>query len=342
MNVSVAPALRVFVVCLLAASLATVAAARTSTGPNQDKSKAPPQISADEQKAIAKIRAAADLPAKLLAAEEYVKKFPKSTQRLEVARAIAAEISKVTDAAMMTSLSEKYLATFTEAKEAGVIQVLLIDTHARGGRVAEAFKIGTPYLEKNPEDAPTMTQLALVGIDQAKRGNATFVPQSVTYAKKAIELIEADKKPEEVDAATWQVYKKDWLPQLYLSLGIVSYMTGNKEDAKARFEKTVAIGAMDPMGYIMLGTLANEEYQQMAERYKTLMAGPAKDETLKRANTKLDEIIDLYAHAVGLMAGDARYQNLHDQILQDLTAYYKYRKNSTDGLQELINKYKKP
>jgi hypothetical protein len=138
------------------------------------------------------------------------------------------------------------------------------------------------------------------------------------------------------------MYKKDWLPQLYLSLGIVSYMTGNKDDAKARFEKTVAIGAMDPMGYIMLGTLANEEYQQMAERYKTLMAGPAKDETLKRANTKLDEIIDLYAHAVGLMTGDARYQTLHDQILQDLTAYYKYRKNSTDGLQELINKYKKP
>jgi hypothetical protein len=58
---------------------------------------------------------------------------------------------------------------------------------------------------------------------------------------------------------------------------------------------------------------------------------------------KLDEVIELYAHAIGLSEGNAVYQQLHDQLLQDLEAYYKYRHNgSTDGLQQLIGKYKKP
>jgi hypothetical protein len=300
-------------------------------------------VSADEQKALAKIQAAPDAAAKLLAAEEYVKKYPKSTQRLDIARALAAEIGKVTDPVQLTSLSEKYLTIFTDGKEASVVQVIVIDAHARGGRIEEAFKAGAPYLEKNPEDVATLAQLSLVGIDQAKRGNAKFVQPSIVYGKKAIELIEADKKPEDFDATAWEDYKKNWLPQIYVAVGVASYLTGNKEDAKARFEKSTALSATDPMGFIMLGTLANEEYQGLAERYKTLMAGAAKDETLKRANAKLDEVIDLYAHAIGLMTGDARYQSLHDAIMGDLKTYYMHRHNNSDaGLQELINKYKKP
>jgi hypothetical protein len=57
----------------------------------------------------------------------------------------------------------------------------------------------------------------------------------------------------------------------------------------------------------------------------------------------LDEVIETFAHAVGLAEGQAPYQQLHDQILQDLQAYYKYRHGgSTDGLQQLIDKYKTP
>ena len=44
-----------------------------------------------------------------------------------------------------------------------------------------------------------------------------------------------------------------------------------------------------------------------------------------------------------LAAGNAHYQKLHDELLVDLKNYYSYRHNSsTEGLQQLIDKYKKP
>jgi hypothetical protein len=56
----------------------------------------------------------------------------------------------------------------------------------------------------------------------------------------------------------------------------------------------------------------------------------------------MDEVIEMWAQAVGLAEGEALYQQLHDQLIQDLQAYYKYRHGgSTDGLQQLIGKYKK-
>lgn len=344
MKVRNAPAKRVFAICLLAASLAGMAVTgRAQQAPPPQNKPAAPQMSADEQKALVKFDQAPDLAAKLLAAEEFLKKYPQSSKRLDMARYLAGEIGKETDPAMLTAHSEKYLAIFTDAKESSLMQVMLIDTYSRSNRIEDAFKIAPAYLEKNPEDAPTLTQLALVGIDQAKRGNGKFVQPSMTYGVKAIALIEADKKPEEFDPTLWATYKREWLPQLYLSLGVASYMTGDKAGAKSRFDKAIALNNTDPMGFIMLGTMANEEYQGLADSYKSQMPGAAREETLKRANAKLDEVIDWYAHAVGLMVGDARYQSLHDTILGDLQAYYKYRhNNSTDGLQELINKYKKP
>ena len=99
-----APASRVFVICLLAAGLPAATLATTST--YQDRSKAAPQMSADEQKALKKIQDGADAAAKLQAAEEYVKKYPKSTRRLDIARYLATEIGKVADPAAMTTLSQ--------------------------------------------------------------------------------------------------------------------------------------------------------------------------------------------------------------------------------------------
>jgi hypothetical protein len=44
-----------------------------------------------------------------------------------------------------------------------------------------------------------------------------------------------------------------------------------------------------------------------------------------------------------LSKGKPLYQQLHDQILQDLQSYYAYRHGgSTDGMQQLIDKYKQP
>ena len=57
----------------------------------------------------------------------------------------------------------------------------------------------------------------------------------------------------------------------------------------------------------------------------------------------MDKAIDLYARALGASAGKPEHKQLEDQVLQSITPYYKYRHNgSTEGLQQLIDKYKTP
>jgi len=57
------------------------------------------------------------------------------------------------------------------------------------------------------------------GADQAKRKNPKFIEQSLKYGSRAIELMEADKKPANVDDADWKKYKTEVLPELYQSMG---------------------------------------------------------------------------------------------------------------------------
>jgi hypothetical protein len=71
--------------------------------------------------------------------------------------------------------------------------------------------------------------------------------------------------------------------------------------------------------------------------------GPQKNEALVKATEKMDKVIDLYARALGASAGKPEHKNLNEQVLQAVTPYYKFRHNgSTEGLQQLIDKYKTP
>ena len=75
--------------------------------------------------------------------------------------------------------------------------------------------------------------------------------------------------------------------------------------------------------------------------YVSLPAGAAKQDTLKRVESLLDTIIDSYARAAGLATGRPEYQTLLQQVIPDLTNYYKYRHDqSTKGLRQLIEQYR--
>jgi hypothetical protein len=93
----------------------------------------------------------------------------------------------------------------------------------------------------------------------------------------------------------------------------------------------------------MLAALLNDEYQVEAKQYQSMPAGTARDEQLKKVQAALDRVIDAYAHAVALAEGSAPLQQIRQQYVQDLESYYKYRHNgSTEGMQQLIDKYKAP
>ena len=257
---------------------------------------------------------------------------------------VVAEIGKVTDPAQQITMLENAATIFNQPEDARKDQPRSSWTRI-SKRIALTTHSASPPLivEKNPNDVTVLTHMSLLGTDQAKARNAKFVQVSQTYGAKAIELIEADKMPAGMDAAAWGQYKTRWLPQLYQSMGILAFVTGNKAEAKVKLDKAVAVNTTDPVTYMLLGSLSNEEYQQLAEQHKTMAAGPMKDQVLKDAHIKLDAVIEMFARAVALSEGKPQYQQLHDQLRTDLTAYYKYRNNGKEeGLQQLIDKYKKP
>jgi hypothetical protein len=56
----------------------------------------------------------------------------------------------------------------------------------------------------------------------------------------------------------------------------------------------------------------------------------------------MDEVVDWFARAIANSEGKAGYEAMQQALMQQLTQYYSFRhNNSTAGLKELIEKYKK-
>jgi tetratricopeptide (TPR) repeat protein len=323
----------------LATSSAVMGAALQNTQ-TQDKG---PAISQEESNALKKVQSATDPAARQQAAAEYIKKYPKSAMRPRVAGFMVGKISEIQDPAQKIASAKSFLSVFTEPSEAEMINPTLLDAYIKANRLDDAFQLASTMTAKNPNDVATLTQMALIGIDQVRRQNTKFAQQGQQFGTKAIELIEADKKPATMDAALWAQYKTRWLPQLYQSVGLVALMNQNSADARAKFEKAAALDPSDPLTFALLGQINRDEYQQMAQQYKSMAAGAEKDALLKKIETQIDKIIDLYAHAIALSEGKPQYQPLKDQVMPELQDLYKFRhQNSTEGLQQLIDKYKKP
>jgi hypothetical protein len=304
----------------------------------QEKKSVPLPVA--ELEAFNAINAAPSAAAKLTLAEEFLKKFPKSKARTEVAGLVASEIAKTKDATEATTLAEKAGTIFTTASEQEMINPVLLDAYAAANRVEDAFKLAAKMLSANPDDLHVLLQMTFIGTEQAKRKNMTYAPQTLQYGARAIELIEANKKPVQTDEATWTRYKSS-LPQLYQQTAILNLIAGNPGEAKTRLVKSIALSPNDPYSFALLGFLLNDEYTKLVPAFQAMPDGKPKEDEKKRLEGILDTIIDNYAHVAAIATGRPEYQELIKQVVPDLTSYYKYRhNNSTEGLQELIDKYK--
>lgn len=306
---------------------------------DQPKQNAP---SKGEQEAAAKVQSALDVPAKVAAAGEFVKKYPKSLQRTQIVTYVAREVEKLQDGPQRIAQLENLLTVFKEPGEADIINRVLIEAYLKATRFDEAFSLADKVLAKHPDDIATLWVMTRVGVDQAHQNNSKFAPQSAKYGEQAIQVIESGKKPDNLDEALWTQYQTKWLPQLYQWAGMLSMISGSPDVAKKRLEKALSLEPLNPVHYYLLGSIANDEYEKLAVEYQKLGAGPLRDAKREMAEKKMDEVVDVWSHTLALAEGDAQYQQLYDAVLKDVQTYYKYRHGSTDGMQQLIDKYKKP
>jgi hypothetical protein len=301
----------------------------------------PPKVPEAELKAAKALEAITDVPALIAAAGEFLKKYPKSALRPQLAPLVADRIGLTTDPAQQIAQGESYRKVFNAPGEAEHVDAHLISAYTAASRFDEAFALASTALDKSPDPLVAMINLTRGGLEEARKGNVKYIPQSRQYGLKAVELIEGDRKPEAVTAERWADYKTRWLPQLYQWLAMISLQSGDKADAKARLTTAVGLNPHDPINYVVMSSMANDEYQRLAQAHKAA-TGAEKAELFKKAQAQMDEVIDAYAHAIALAEGNPQYDGLRAQLRPDLEEYYKYRhNNSTEGLQALIDKYKK-
>jgi tetratricopeptide (TPR) repeat protein len=338
--------LRVSAACVLAFIIPIASLAHASSIDGQDQKQAQtkdqlPQVSEDEQKALAKINAATGADAKLKAAAEYLKKYSKSQMRPRVAGVIADEIIAVKDSSQKITLAQNYTTTFNQPNEADLVKPALVEAYLNSGKIDEALKESSKYLEKNPDDVIMLTQLALSGMNQAQKQAASpkLLQESSQAAGKAIEMMETDKKPERMTVDAWNTYRNTWLPRIYQAHGAILYFSNDKARARDRLEKAVGVDPYDPPTLLLLVNVTNEEYQDLAKKYQA----EKKSDILNLALTKMDETIDWMARAIAATEGNSQFKEVNQQLKENMKQYYEFRHDGkTDGMNELIQKYKKP
>jgi hypothetical protein len=299
-----------------------------------------PNLSPEEQNLVRNIQAAKDPAEKMKAVAEMIKKYPKSPARPFIARMGAEQIEDLQDANQKLSFAQQYQTIFDQPNEEELIFPVLVEAYATLNRPDEAFTKGADFLSRHPDSLRVLVGLLALGTDQVKKQNGKYIAQSIQYGTHAAELFEGDKKPVNTDDAQWKTYKSETLPGVYQSLGLLYYASSKIAEAKANYLKASDLSPTDPFNFVMLAGLLNQDYQNEAKKYQSMPAGPARDEELKKTQAVLDQVIDAYAHAIALSEGNATLQQIRQQYLGDLETYYKYRHGSTDGMQQLIDKYK--
>ena len=124
-------------------------------------------------------------------------------------------------------------------------------------------------------------------------------------------------------------------------MGILNLVKGNRVEGKTWLTKATELAPNDPFNYFLLLDFLDSEYQEAAKHYQSMPSSKAKNDEYPKVMAALDKVIDTLARVIALSEGNAALEQARQQSIKDLETYYKYRhNNSTEGMQQLIDKYK--
>ena len=316
-------------------SLVLVFIASTSTFSQQA-----PSASSPEDAAFQAVNSATNPAARLAAAEDFVASFPNSSRRPEVARLVSEQLPVLRNPQVAAALVDRARAIFTSLEELEFLQPVALEIYADANRADEAFALAADFLSRKPDELRALVKMTYLGAREAKERRLKYADTSLVYGLKAIDMIEKDQRQTGMKDSTW-VELKSKLPGLHIQIGLIKLAQGMTAEAKTQITKGIQLQPNDPVGLALLGRVLNSEYEKQMIDYQRMEEGGAKLNEKRRLDALLDEIIDAYARAVALASGKEQHQTMLQQVVPDLTGYYKYRNNgSITGLQKLIDKYK--
>lgn len=209
----------------------------------------------------------------------------------------------------------------------------------------QAFQMGKQVLTAEPDNIKVLTALGIAGLYSAASGNNEFNADATTYAKKAIQLIEAAAPP----PSDWKPYKSkdETLGWLNYSLAMMSLRTV-PDDAIGYLTKVAQYeGAPknDPIVYYYLAALYGQDFERLRNdytaKYKDKPETPESKAALEKVSASTDLIIDAYARAIAYTDDNPQLQQRFQQQRADwmnkVTELYKSRHNNSDaGLKEML------
>lgn len=256
------------------------------------------------------------------------------------------------DTAKANDLAKKWLAcpaTPAEEQQAVYLKnfVTLFDKANRKGQVTilvydkkdyvKAFELGKQVLAEEPESLKVLIDLAYAGYASK---NPALSADSLTYAQKAIQMIESGKT---LEAWTPYMSKDDTLGYLYNATGSLNLQKDSSVALKDFIKAAQFNGKISklPATYATIAqTYEASAYAKLASDYEAKYKG--KDETpesklaVENINQVVDRMIDAYARAVALAGNEPAEQANKKLWMEQLTNWYNYRNKSTAGLDHLI------
>lgn len=285
------------------------------------------------------VRAATNAASSIAAAEDFLAKFPQSSKRVLVAHLVAEQLKTIRNPEIGITLVERARAIFTSPDELNVLQPIAFEIYANGNRIDEAFSVAESLLSRKPYEFSILSKLTHLGAREARKKNLVHLDSSLQYAARAIEIIEHEKQTTGQADTEW-LEQKAQLPSLYLDIGVIKLAQGKTSEAKASVLKTTQLEPDNPNGFGLLARILDDDYGKVRTAYDSTTDAAAKADLRLKLDASLDELIETYARAAGLATGKREYIVLLQQLIPDLTRYYKTRHNDTAGLQQLIDKYR--
>lgn len=209
---------------------------------------------------------------------------------------------------------------------------------------AEAFNICKPVLAKTPDDLSVLASLATTGLSLTGNDRKTNSADSVSYARKAIELVNAGKT---FEAGKPLPNKELLLASLNYIVGALSLETDPTQAAKALIAaaKSESDYKKVPQVYSLLAeAYRRAEYDKLSQELGAKCSTAEQQETPDckalsvKVNDVTDRMIDALARAVAYAATstDANAKTASATWKQSLATLYKFRKGSEDGMEAYI------
>jgi hypothetical protein len=205
----------------------------------------------------------------------------------------------------------------------------------------EVFRTGKLILADEPDHLKTIIHLAYAGYLASGKGDDSFAPDALDYARRAVQMIESGKQPTD-----WQPFvdQPDALGYLHFVIGELTFKDDPANSARI-FLKALGYDSTLRRAPVIYSRLAAayvvSQYDPLSKDYEARYSGKeATDESraaLEKIHGVVDHIIEAYARAVAFSGAEPKYAEAKRRWTDELTRFYKFRHNdSTDGLDALI------